>query len=530
MKNRFKLKGCFIFALILTLIISTMPVFAFAETTDQWVTKAPMSTSRQDFQTAVIDGKIYAIGGQNEHGTLSTVEEYNPLTDIWTAKASMSTSRTRFQTIVVNEKIYAIGGIDSLGAVSALSTVEEYDPATDKWTTKAPLSFSRRDFRAELINGKIYVLGGDDNGNSRTIIEEYDVATNTWKNKAALSKRKLFGTIATDGKIYIVGGLDSDGRLLNSVQEYDPVSNVVNEKESMITSRHSFQAEAINGEIYVVGGRDAGADKVTELFNPIQNKWTEKAPMMGTRYNFQTKVINGNLYAFGGDNHNLNLEVYDPNQDKWVTKAPMLGTRYDFESAFINGKIYAIGGFDGNGFLSSVEEYTPVSSQPDAPTTLTATAGDKQVSLSWSPVAGATGYNIYRSTTSGSNYTKIASDVISTTYTDTGLTNGVTYYYYVTAIDSSGVESQPSNGASATPAAPSSGGYNATLKITMVTGEVKEYNVNSTDIESFITWFNSNGSDSPVFTFEKTSDLGPYTSHTDYLAYDKISSFIVLKY
>jgi glucosylceramidase len=93
-----------------------------------------------------------------------------------------------------------------------------------------------------------------------------------------------------------------------------------------------------------------------------------------------------------------------------------------------------------------------VSSPPSAPTNLTAAAGNAQVSLSWSASSGATSYNVKRSTTSGGSYTTVQSGVTSTSFTNTGLTNGTTYYYVVTAVNSAG-ESGNSNQASATPAA-----------------------------------------------------------------------------
>ena len=87
---------------------------------------------------------------------------------------------------------------------------------------------------------------------------------------------------------------------------------------------------------------------------------------------------------------------------------------------------------------------------PAAPTGLTATAGNAQVSLSWTASNGATSYNVYRSTTSGGPYTQIATGVTTTSYTDTSVVNGTMYYYVVTAVNANG-ESGDSNQASATP-------------------------------------------------------------------------------
>lgn len=87
-------------------------------------------------------------------------------------------------------------------------------------------------------------------------------------------------------------------------------------------------------------------------------------------------------------------------------------------------------------------------SQPAAPTGLTATAGKKKITLKWKPSSGASAYNVKRRTSNNVNYSTIASGITSTTYTNTGLTTGATYYYVVSATNGGG-ESANSNQASA---------------------------------------------------------------------------------
>ena len=79
---------------------------------ENWTRKADMPTQRSDFDTCIVKGKIYAIGGKIEgFGNLSTsiVEMYNPKTDTSERKTDMPTPRST-STCVVNEKIYVIGG------------------------------------------------------------------------------------------------------------------------------------------------------------------------------------------------------------------------------------------------------------------------------------------------------------------------------------------------------------------------------------------------------------------------------------
>ncbi len=94
---------------------------------------------------------------------------------------------------------------------------------------------------------------------------------------------------------------------------------------------------------------------------------------------------------------------------------------------------------------------------PSAPTGLAATGGDGQVDLTWDPngEGDLDGYNVHRATTAGGPYTQLNGAVVaSAAYTDTAVTNGTTYYYVVSAVDTSGNESGTSSEASATPTAP----------------------------------------------------------------------------
>ncbi len=88
--------------------------------------------------------------------------------------------------------------------------------------------------------------------------------------------------------------------------------------------------------------------------------------------------------------------------------------------------------------------------QPGSPTGLTSTPGDAQVALQWNALTGAS-YNVKRAPASGGPFTAVFSGLATTNCTDTGRTNGVTYYYVVSATIL-GCESTNSIYVSATPA------------------------------------------------------------------------------
>jgi len=124
---------------------------------------------------------------------------------------------------------------------------------------------------------------------------------------------------------------------------------------------------------------------------------------------------------------------------------------------------------------------------PGAPTNLTATAGNGQVTLTWNAPIGATSYNVYESTTSGGPYTKINSTT-NTNYTVTGLTNGATYYFVVTAVNSTGES-----------------GYSNQAGVTLI-----NLTASAGDGQVTLTWNASIGATS-YNIYESTTSGGPYT-------------------
>jgi hypothetical protein len=81
---------------------------------------------------------------------------------------------------------------------------------------------------------------------------------------------------------------------------------------------------------------------------------------------------------------------------------------------------------------------------PAAPAALVASPGEGVVPLRWQSSFGATSYTVKRATTSGGPYTNVATGVTASSYTDTTVTNGTTYYYVVTASNSAGTSGNSS--------------------------------------------------------------------------------------
>ena len=176
------------FLVLCSLIISLPSIAAVRAVEDFWTTLEPMPTARAGIGVAVVDGKIYAIGGS--YDSLGETEEYDPATNTWTKKTSMPTPRMWVGIAVVENKIYAIGG-DSGNWTSDITPTnvnEVYDPATDTWETLTPMPTKRMAVSANVVDGKIYVIGGGQRAPNTNfdVNEVYDIETDTWTTKTSI--------------------------------------------------------------------------------------------------------------------------------------------------------------------------------------------------------------------------------------------------------------------------------------------------------------------------------------------------------
>jgi fibronectin type 3 domain-containing protein len=136
-------------------------------------------------------------------------------------------------------------------------------------------------------------------------------------------------------------------------------------------------------------------------------------------------------------------QISAPTSNNFTDTGLTNGTKYFYVVSAVNSV--------GESANSAEVTAAPVQPAPAVPANLAATAGNAQVSLTWSASAGATSYHVKRSTTSGAE-AQIAAPA-STTFTDTTVTHGTKYFYVVSAVNSA-AESANSNEVSATPTAP----------------------------------------------------------------------------
>jgi hypothetical protein len=258
-----------------------------------WTQKAPMQQARADLGVAVVNGKIYAIGG-NAGGTN---EEYNPATNTWVYRAPMPTPSSMFVTAVCQDKIYCIG--------AGMNDV--YNPQTNKWENKTPLHILIA--QANVVNDKIYVIGGYPNYTSN---EVYDPATDTWVSKSSMPKSgAVAASTVLDDKIYFFGGIYENG-YVSITEIYDPATDTWSFGTGAPTYFVSGSAAAVTTgvtapkRIYVFDHPYAdlavmhGPFYTNQVYDPQNDSWTSGADLPTGRQGFGVAVVNDIMYVIGG--------------------------------------------------------------------------------------------------------------------------------------------------------------------------------------------------------------------------------------
>ena len=196
------------------------------------------------------------------------------------------------------------------------------------------------------------------------------------------------------------------------------------------------------------------------LGNYLTNPTTWPPPPTGV-----TATLNGAAVMLGWTNAPLNPATYAVKRSlakggpytllaRNITEGMPVTTFADTTAVFGATNYYVVTALNA---LAESDNSTEVSAGPGmwpaapaAPSGLSAAVGSGNISLNWSSPADATRFNVKRSTTGGSGYVVIASNVTAAPFLDTSYTVGTPYYYVVAAVNNAG-ESPNSNQAAATP-------------------------------------------------------------------------------
>jgi N-acetylneuraminic acid mutarotase len=258
-------------------------VYEYDPAGDSWLKKKNMPLLSHHLALVEYKGKVLIFGGFTKPASgpsawvpVDNVWEYDPGSDSWKALAPMPTKRGSVSAAVVNGKVYVIGGagvhpgsketsLHPARPHRALDTNEVYDPETNTWATRSTMPTARNHAAVGVVNNKIYVIGGRlgavfiTRASTTDIVEVYDPATDQWGAlRAPMPTARSAGAWGVyKGKIYVAGGEQRTSqwqRTFRTVEAYDPAKNHWTSLPPMIFPRHGLAGDILNGRFHLVSG------------------------------------------------------------------------------------------------------------------------------------------------------------------------------------------------------------------------------------------------------------------------------------
>jgi N-acetylneuraminic acid mutarotase len=256
----------------------------YSITNNSWTTRAPLPMELNHANAAVVDDKIYVLGGLAETDSddpakrawraVSDSWEYNPSTDSWCELPGLPDGEARGSAAVgvYDSKIYLAGGMTDLefsanGKQQTVSVVSIYDTIRKTWI-KVPepakyLPEGRDHAGAAVVGSKMYVLGGriDGQNNPRDTVFVLDLCDleGGWKTAAGKMPTPRGGVCSgvVGAKVYTFGGEGNravESGIFDQVEVYDTVEDKWDSAGTMKIPRHGTYAVGVGERVYIPGG------------------------------------------------------------------------------------------------------------------------------------------------------------------------------------------------------------------------------------------------------------------------------------
>lgn len=214
-------------------------VFVYDARANRWSAGPSLPQARAEGVVATVKGKIYFIGGRvptspqaahiSEHTDTRRAEALDVRSGRWERIADAPTARNSAAAAVIDDKIYVVGGRQMVAQADGrqrpvnLATLEVYDPVTNRWETRAPMPLAQGGLAAAAYDGRLYAFGGEQFVPSSKVFADawvYDPRTDRWSALPPMpTPRHGHGAAVVGKRIFLMGGGEKVGVGASRVQE-----------------------------------------------------------------------------------------------------------------------------------------------------------------------------------------------------------------------------------------------------------------------------------------------------------------------
>jgi N-acetylneuraminic acid mutarotase len=265
-------------------------------------------TPRRALTAALLEDRIYAVGGWNGDATqLSTVETSDLTARKWQPGPSLEHARSQHAMVVADNSLWVIGGWSQTeGLIPHVEAIASKQPV---WSTVTRLPTPRREPAAAVLGRDIYVVGGFNGASDAETdaylgtVEAYGLDTKRWERRAPLRSPRRGLALLTDSTfLYAIGGFVAEQGFLGSVERYDPTRDAWEPLAWSIRPRTWTAFVNAGKDFLLIGGhnRDGFLDLI-ERIDPRTGRVCHPAPLRTARSWLAATVVDGQVLTIGGE-------------------------------------------------------------------------------------------------------------------------------------------------------------------------------------------------------------------------------------
>lgn len=200
--------------------------FVYDPVADRWSDGEPLPYASAEGVFAAIGHRLYLVGGRvrehdaarhfNQHLDTALGLVFDPAQRRWAPIADAPTARNSAAAAVIDGRLYVVGGRQASkqpdGSLRQVNVphLEVYDPTTDRWSARAPMPVAQGGLAAAGHGGRLYVFGGEQWVPERKVFAEawvYEPGDDRWRALPALpTPRHGLGAATVGDRIHVFGG------------------------------------------------------------------------------------------------------------------------------------------------------------------------------------------------------------------------------------------------------------------------------------------------------------------------------------
>lgn len=308
----------------------------------KWYPAAPSPIARLEGAGAVVNEKLYVVGGfyTNPLAATNRTYAYDHRTDSWERLADAPIANTHVVAAVDGDTIWYAGGYLGNHPGKAIRDVYKYHVPTDRWMKGPPLPQPRASGAFLRLGRFLHYISGLSTDRNTNYGDHWILSLDgrqEWLRRAPLPlPRAHMAGVAIDGKIFVVAGQighDIRRRDVDTVHRYDPETDTWSEMSPLpfASSHHETSTVVWNGRIYLFGGRSDHYKGVIErLKNPPPRRRAAALP---------------------------DVFAYDPSSNKWSPQPELPAGLLAPVVVTIGNKIIVTNGSTMNAFFPQSSTY-----------------------------------------------------------------------------------------------------------------------------------------------------------------------------